>query len=112
MQAAGITHSGHGRIDSRSGLRERRQGCRYHGGGGVAHQDQGWVHGDAHLLQHIGEALRREDGLPAIAGAIQPNHDAIADQLIVADAFERRQFLEADISGRARQKRRQRQHAD
>ena len=54
----------------------------------------GRIHGDAHLLQHVGEALRGKQRLLPVAGAFQPHHDAVADQLIVADSFERDQFLE------------------
>ena len=55
---------------------------------------RGWIHGDAHLLQHIGQALGGEDRSVPVAGAFQSDHHAVANQLIVADSFERNQFLE------------------
>ncbi len=54
----------------------------------------GRIHGDAHLLQHVGEALRGEQRLLPVAGALQSHNDAVANQLILADSFERDQFLE------------------
>ena len=52
------------------------------------------IHGDAHLLQHVGQALRGKERLLPVAGALQSHHDAVANQLILADSFERDQFLE------------------
>ena len=52
------------------------------------------IHGHAHLLQHICETLRGEERLLPVAGPFQPHYDAVTYQLVVADAFERHQFLQ------------------
>ena len=42
------------------------------------------VNGKAELLQHVGNALYREDGSPVanspVTGAVKPHHQAIPDQ--------------------------------
>ena len=52
------------------------------------------LHGNAHLLEKIGQTLRGEERLLAVAGAVQADHQAVADELVIAHAFERYQFLE------------------
>ena len=49
--------------------------------------------GDAHLLQHVGQTLCGKDGQLAVAGAVQSYDQPVSDELIVAHAFERHQFL-------------------
>ena len=58
------------------------------------------IHGDAHVLQHVGQTLGGEDGLLPVAGAVQADDQAVADELVVAHAFERDQFLETRGGGR------------
>ena len=94
LQTGGVAHGGHGRVDLHARLRERGKRRGDHRSGRVLHQDSGWIHGDAHLLQHVGEALRGEERLLPVAGAFQSHHDAVANQLIFAHAFQRDQFLE------------------
>ena len=94
LQAGGVAHGRHGSVDLHSRLRERRErGCHHHRSR-VFHQDQGRIHGDAHLLQHVGETLRGEQRLLPVASAFQSDDDAVTNQLILADSFERDQFLE------------------
>ena len=52
------------------------------------------IHGDAHLLQHVSETLRGEQRLLPVASALQSDDDAVTNQLILADSFQRDQFLE------------------
>ena len=94
LQTGGVAHGRHGGVDLHSRLREWRKRRRHHHRGRVFHQDESRIHGDAHLLQHVGEALRGKERLLPVAGALQSNHDAVTNQLILADAFERDQFLE------------------
>ena len=84
-------------IDMRPGLGEGRQRGGHHHGGGIVDADGGGGNRDAHALQHVGQALRREHGLPAVARAGQSDHQAVADQLVLANAFDRR----PDLSARA-----------
>ena len=60
LQASGVAHGRHGGVNLHSGLRERRQLRRHHHRCRVFHQDEGRIHRDAHLLEHVGEALRGE----------------------------------------------------
>ncbi len=79
----------------RTGLRERRQRGRDHDGGGVFDGDGLRRNGHAHALQHVGQALRGEDGLFTVAGTVEADDQAVADELIVAHTFERDQFFQA-----------------
>ena len=94
LKIAGVADGGRGDVDLRSRLRERGQCCRHHNGSGIGNLDRGGGDRNAHLQEHVGEALRGEDGLLLVAGAVEANHDAVADQLIVAYAFDRDQILE------------------
>ena len=59
-------------------------------------------HRDAHALQQVGEALGREHRLAAVAGAGQADHQAVTDQLVFANAFDRDQVLQPGRRGRGR----------
>ncbi len=54
------------------------------------------VNRDAHLLQHVGQALGAEDRLLFVAGLVQAHNDAIADQLVIANALDRDEILETE----------------
>jgi len=75
-------------------LRETRQRGGHHHRGGVAHRDRGGRNRYSHLLEQIGQALRGKHSLLAVAGSIQADYQAIADELVIAHAFERNQFLQ------------------
>ena len=51
------------------------------------------------LRSRFDSDLNREQGLLAVAGARQPDHQAIADQQVVAHAFDRDQVFETRRSG-------------
>ena len=57
--------------------------------------------------QHVGKTLSGEQGLLAVARAIESDDQSVADQLVVADAFDGDQFLQprhgAEVAGRGRQ---------
>ena len=46
-------------------------------------------------FEHIREGLRGEQRQLLVAGAVQADHDAVADQLVVAHAFDGDQLFEA-----------------
>ena len=52
-------------------------------------------HGDAHALQHVGQALGGEHGLAAVARAGQADDQPVADQLVFADAFDGDEVFQA-----------------
>jgi hypothetical protein len=54
----------------------------------------GLGNGNTHPLQRRNERLRGKHGLRAVAGAAQPNHQTIADQLVVANSFNRGHVLD------------------
>ena len=96
LQALGVADRRNGDIDQLSGTGEGRQVGRYHHGGDVFQlQGLGCRQIGPHRRQHVDHALhgkRRLRGL--IAGAIQTNHEAMANQLIAAHAGNRRNILD------------------
>ena len=95
LEIGAVADCRHGDVDPGSGLREGRQvrGDKYRRG--IAHQDRGRRDCDAHARQQIRQALRREYGLPLVTCSIEPNHQTVADQLVVAYSFDRYQVLQA-----------------
>jgi len=53
------------------------------------------LNAEAHTLEHVAESLHGEDGLLFVAGAGETDHEAVADELIVADAFDGSQVFQA-----------------
>ena len=88
LQILRIANGGGIDINVHAGLSKGRQRGGDHHRGRILDQKLTRVHGDAHLLQHIRQTLRREVGGLMVAGAVQPDHQAVADQLVVADAFD------------------------
>ena len=95
LQIAGIADGGGGDIDFRAGLRERLQRAGHHHGRHVGDADGVGGNRDAHPLQHVGQTLSAEDGGPLVAGAGEPDHQPIADELVVANAFDGDQIFQA-----------------
>ena len=59
-------------------------------------------HGDAHLLQHRQHRLHRERRLRGlVAGAVEADDEAVAEQLVLAHAADAGDFLEALGMGRS-----------
>jgi hypothetical protein len=54
---------------------------------------------DSQLGQHVGQLLGIEIHIGAVAGAVQPHHQAVADELVGTHPFERRDVLQADGVG-------------
>ena len=66
---------------------------------------------DAQPLQHADQRFAGEHGVvQLVAGVVQPDHQAVADQLVLADALDVGDVLDADL-GRGRQRGGERQSA-
>ncbi|MCY1414200.1 hypothetical protein D9M71_296430 [compost metagenome] len=106
-QALGVADGGNGDVDGLAGLGERRQ-VGVHGDRGdvlqlhVAHVRR---HLDAELRQHVVEGLQGERRLRGlVAGAVEADHQAVADQLVVAHALDGGDVLQAfGLGGQAQQ---------
>jgi hypothetical protein len=124
LQAGGIAQRGNGDVDFGTLAREGRQiGGDHHRGDVVGLQIH--VAGvDAETLQHADQALSGEHAFAAVldlvAGAVEADHQAVADQLVLAHALEIGDVLDprgrrgrrlggqddGDRQGRGRQQRR------
>ena len=84
-------------------LKIRPRGRDHHGGKILGAEGTGIADVDPEAFQHRLQALPGEGGVgQAVAGAIQADHEAIADQHVVADAFEVGDILDAGTGlGRA-----------
>ncbi|OIQ81042.1 hypothetical protein GALL_371850 [mine drainage metagenome] len=95
-QTLGITHRGHGHIQSLAVLGKWRQRSGHHHRSHVLELQQGagWqIH--THVLQHADDALHRKWRLRGhVASAVETHHEAVAHQLIAAYALNRRQILD------------------
>ena len=80
-------------------LGERGKSRGYHDRRNILHRDIGTVDGYPHPLQHVDQGLRRELGLVAVAAAVQPDHQAVADQLVIPRPVETGDILDADRQG-------------
>jgi hypothetical protein len=88
---------------------EGRQVAGHHHGRDVAGADGGAANVDAHAFQHRLQRLLGEgDVVEGVAGAVEADHEAVADQLVLPHAFDVREIL--DPRGRVgrRHQRRQR----
>ncbi len=61
----------------------------------------GLGHGDAHALQRRDQRLRGKNRLLAVPGAAQPDHQPVADQLVVANSLDGGHILDARQLGRS-----------
>ena len=88
-QALGVAHGRGGDVDARSLGRERRQVGGDHDRGDVAGADLLAANVDAEPLQHALQGLLGERRvIERIAGAVEADDQAIADQLVLADALD------------------------
>ena len=96
MQALGIAERRYRDVDAGALRAERRQVGGDHDGGDVAGAHGGAADVDAEPLQHRGERLLGEgDVIEGVAGAVEPDHQAIADELVLAHAFDVGEVLDA-----------------
>ena len=87
LHALGVAHGRNCDIDLHSRARERRQRRCDKYRGDVLHHHHAGRDLHPHPKQCIGQRLHRKEGLLGVARARQSNHQAIADQLIVANAL-------------------------
>ncbi len=103
-QAFGIAHRRHHHVELAAGPCERRQrGGDHHCRHVLELHVLAGRQGDAELREHVGQALRGERRLHGlVAGVVQPHHEAIAHQRVVAHALEVGQVLQPLRVRRAR----------
>jgi hypothetical protein len=96
LQALGVAERADRHVDPRTMARARRQGSRHHHGGDVVGLHVGAADVDAQALQHSFQALASERRIAQrITGAGQADHQAVADQHVVAHALEVGDVLDA-----------------
>ena len=96
----GVAHGGGGDIDPLAGMDEGRQiGGDHDGGDILGLQLRGQRLGvDAKPAQHADQGLLGEDRiLQAVAGVVEADHQAVADQLVVANALNVRDVLDPGL---------------
>jgi hypothetical protein len=91
-----VGERGHGDVEPRALLGEGRDVRGDHDDRHVLVGDVGRRDDDAELARHVGDGLLREL-LVGIALAVEAGDDAVADQLIVARAADRRHVLDARL---------------
>ena len=88
---------------------ERRQVAGDHDGRDVAGADGGAADVDAHAFQHRLQRLLGEgDVVEGVAGAVEADDEAVADQLVLPHAFDVREILDPRRRVGRRHQRRQR----
>ncbi len=96
MQALGVAQRADRNVDAGALGREGGQVGRHHHGGDVLGLHRGAAGIDAKALEHGLQALLRERRvLEAVARAVEADHQAVADQHVVADALDLDQVLDA-----------------
>ena len=94
-QALGIAKRRHRHIDLGSRCRKGGQAGRDHDGGDILGIEIGIAGIDAQTLQHGLKALFGEGGVSqGVARTVQADHNAISDQLVVANTLERDNILD------------------
>ena len=101
LQVLGVAERGDRDIHPRALGAEGRQVAGDHDGGDVAGADGGAADVDAHALEHRLQRLLGEgDVVQRVAGAVEADDEAVADQLVLPHAFDVGEIL--DPRGRAR----------
>ena len=96
LQALGVAQRRHGDVDARALGRERRQVGGDHDGRDVAGAQRLAADVDAQPLQHRGERLLGEGRIvDRVAGAVEADDEAVADQLVLAHALDIGEVLDA-----------------
>ncbi len=100
LQVLGIAERGDGDVHPGALGAERRQVAGHHHGGDVAGADGGAADVDAHALEHRLQRLLGEgDVVQGVAGAVEADDEAVADQLVLPHALDIGEIL--DPRGRA-----------
>jgi hypothetical protein len=96
LQTLGIAHGRDGHVDARALGAERRQIGRHHHRGDVAGTNRLAADVDAEALKHRCQRLLREWNIvERVAGAVESDHETVADQLVLAHAFNIGEILDA-----------------
>jgi hypothetical protein len=96
LQALGVAERRDGHIDARALGRERRQVGGHHDGGDVAGPQRLAADVHAQPFQHRGQRLLGEGRIvDRVAGSIETDHEAIADELVLAHALDIGEVLDA-----------------
>jgi hypothetical protein len=94
-QALGVAQRADGHVGPRAGGGEGGQVGGDHHGGDVLGVDAGVSDVDPQPLEHGFQALAGEGRVAErVAGAVQADHEAVADQLVVAHALDRDDVLD------------------
>ena len=102
-QVLGIAERGHRDIHPGALGAERGQVAGHHDGGDVAGPDGGAADVDAHALEHRLQRLLGEgDVVQGVAGAVEADDEAVADQLVLPDALDIGEVLDPGRRGRGR----------
>jgi hypothetical protein len=102
-QALGVAHSRRGHIDARTLRRERRQGGRHHDRGHVPGTDLLAADIDTEPHQHPLQGLLGERGIvQRVAGCVEADDETVADELVLPDALDVGEVL--DARGRSRRR--------
>ena len=102
LEGFGVAHGGHLHVNALAGFDERRNVRRDHDDGDVLGRERRGRHVDAVALEHVGDGLLGVNRvLVAVAG--QPDHEAVADKLVVARAGNHGQIAHAHACRRERQ---------
>ena len=89
LQALAVAERGHGDVDTGALGAKRGQVRRHHHGGDVAGAQGLAADIDAQALQHRGQRLLGErDVVEGVAGAVEADHQAVADELVLAHALD------------------------
>jgi hypothetical protein len=100
-QRLGVTQCAGRDVDPRTLTGERRQGRRHHDGSDVLGVEVGAAGAHAQALEHGNEALLGEVRVAqGVAGAVQADDEAVADEHVVAHALEARDILDAHGAAR------------
>ena len=96
LQALGVADRRDGDVDARALRAEGRQVGRHHHGGDVAGAQRLAADVDAEAFQHrLQRLLGERDVVERVAGAVEADDEAVADQLVLPHALDAREILDA-----------------
>jgi hypothetical protein len=105
-QVGGVAEGGDGHVDPAAAAGEGGQLGGHHDGGDILGGELGHLVAGVHAqaFQHADQRFPGEHGVvQLVAGVVQPDHQAIADELVLADSLDIGDVLDADLgAGRQR----------
>ncbi len=87
LERLGVAHRGDGDVDAGAGLEERGDVGGDHHGGGVLSLDLGRIDRESVTLENVADGTQR-GGRVGVAISGETHDDAVADELVVAPAFD------------------------